>query len=308
MPAKHFLKLRPASWLAAATLLAVPLIAGATGRYATPDAAAAALQAAVQSGKQAAMLQVLGSKAGPLIDSGDPVADRYNREQFATAYQAHHEIEIGADNRATLVVGDKRWPFPIPLSKLKGQWQFDVAAGREELINRRIGRNENATIQAALAYVDAQQEYFRRDPDRAGLLHYARRIVSTEGERDGLYWPAGETGEASPLGPLFADAARHGYGKTAKQAGAPYHGYYYRVLSAQGPNAKGGAYDYMAQGKMLGGFALVAWPAKYGVSGVMTFIVNQDGTVFEKNLGSSTASVAERMARFDPDGSWKAVP
>ncbi|GHD55073.1 DUF2950 domain-containing protein [Jeongeupia chitinilytica] len=307
MTEKRLASLKIASLLTAVALFAAPALATATGRYATPDDAAAALQSAVQSGKPAAMLKVLGNQAKPLIDSGDPVADRYGREQFATAYQAHHEIEDETADRATLVVGDNRWPFPIPLRKLDGQWQFDAAAGREELINRRIGRNENATIQAALAYVDAQEEFYRRDPDRSGLLHYAQRMVSTAGERDGLYWPTADAEEASPLGPLFADATRHGYGKKLSQARAPYYGYYYRILSAQGPNAKGGAYDYMAKGKMLGGFALVAWPAKYGVSGVMTFMVNQDGTVFEKNLGTRTASVAERMTRFDPDGSWKAA-
>ncbi|MBM3116098.1 DUF2950 domain-containing protein [Jeongeupia naejangsanensis] len=308
MPAKHLASFKLVAGLIAAILLAAPAIAATVGRYTTPDAAAAALHTAVQSGKQAAMLQVLGSQARPLIDSGDPVADRYSREQFTTAYQAHHDIEHDTGDRATLVVGDNRWPFPIPLRKLKGQWQFDAAAGREELINRRIGQNENATIQAALAYVDAQQEYFGRDPERTGLLHFAQRLVSTPGKRDGLYWPTGETDEASPLGPLFADAAQHGYGKKVSQARSPYYGYYYRILSAQGPNAKGGAYDYMAKGKMLGGFALVAWPAKYGVSGVLTFIVNQDGTVFEKNLGSDTASLAAKMARYDPDSSWKPAP
>ncbi|BCL74368.1 hypothetical protein JHS3_01040 [Jeongeupia sp. HS-3] len=308
MPAKHVVTPRLLSWVASALLLATPVPGITANRYATPDAAAKALHEAVQSGSRATMLQVLGSKAEPLIDSGDPVADRHGREQFANAYRALHEVERIADDRATLVIGDHRWPFPIPIRKVDGQWQFDAAAGREELINRRIGQNENAATQAILAYVDAQQEYYRRDPDRSGLLHYAQRFVSTPGKRDGLYWPADESGEASPLGELYADAALQGYGKTRNQAQTPYHGYYYRILAAQGPNARGGAYDYVAQGKMLGGFALVAWPAKYGVSGVMTFVVNQDGKVFEKNLGAQTATVVKRISRFDPDDSWKPLP
>jgi hypothetical protein len=209
------------------------------------------------------------------------------------------------DNKAIMVVGQEDYPFPIPLMRKNGMWRFDTAAGREEILSRRIGRNELDAIQASLAYVDAQNEYAEKDRTGAGMNTYAQRIVSQPGKKDGLYWPSPQGGEESPLGELFAQATSQGY-----QAGGsptPYHGYYFKVLTRQGPAASGGELDYVVQGKMIGGFALVAYPAEYRNSGVMTFIVNHAGTVYQKDLGPRTASLAEGMKSFNPDRTWQKV-
>jgi len=208
-------------------------------------------------------------------------------------------------------VGKDDFPFPIPIVK-KGQlWFFDTQAGKEEILNRRIGRNELSTIQACLAYVDAQREYARRDREAGSLMEYAQRFASSPGKKDGLYWETKEGESPSPLGPLVAQAVKEGYKKKEDEKQAkgqtliPYHGYYYKILKAQGNNAPGGAYDYVVKGKMIGGFAMVAYPAQYGVSGVMTFVVNHDGVVYEKDLGKETEKIASAMKKFDPDKTWK---
>jgi hypothetical protein len=273
--------------------------------YATPEAAADALAAAISAQGNAALLEVLGPKAKPIIDSGDTVADANARERFEKAWTEAHAIETEGDAKATLDVGSDRWPFPVPIVKEPSGWRFDTDAGDDEILARRIGRNERSAIQVCLAYVDAQREYYEADPDKDGLLHYASRIASTQGKRDGLYWPTKEGEPESPLGPEFAAAKQEGY---APGKGAPYHGYRYRILTSQGPHAKGGAYDYVARKQLFGGFALVAWPATWGSSGVMTFLVNQDGVVFEKDLGPDTAKAVAKIKSFDPDPSWKAVP
>src|SRR5262249_38566554 len=215
---------------------------------------------------------------------------RNARARFVASYDEKHQFEAGG-GKVVLVTGRDDFPFPIPLVPDGPSWRFDTAAGKEEIINRRIGRNELYAIQTCLAYVDAQREYYARDPDGNALLQYALKFASTPGKRDGLYWPtkAGET--PSPLGPLVARARGEGY---SKRSGAPvaYWGYYYRILTAQGKDAPGGAYDYMAHGRLLGGFALVAFPGQYGVSGVMTFIVNQEGVVYQKDLGPNSAAIA----------------
>jgi hypothetical protein len=202
-----------------------------------------------------------------------------------------------------LVYGDDDFPFAIPIVKKGEQWHFDTDAGRSEILARRIGRNELATIQVCLAYVDAQREYGSTDRDGDGLFEYAQKFRSTPGKEDGLYWPSEPGQPESPLGELVADARSEGY--AGKPQGSPYHGYLFKLLKAQGPHAEGGAYDYVVRGNMIGGFALVAYPAQYGVSGIMTFVVNHDGVVYSKDLGPNTTKLAAAMTRYDPDSSWK---
>ena len=202
------------------------------------------------------------------------------------------------------MIGNDEWPFPIPIVKESAGWRFDSAAGREEILDRRIGRNERSTIQTCLAVVDAQRDYYARNPDKNPLHHYARRFGSSKGKRDGLYFPTDEGEEESPLGALVAQAKDEGYSSKP----TPFHGYYYRLLEAQGAHARDGAYSYMAHGQLIGGFAVVAYPATYDNSGVMTFIVNQDGVVYQKDLGRDTAKAARAIERYDPDESWQRVP
>jgi hypothetical protein len=264
-----------------------------------------ALIAAAKAGDLKSMLDVLGPAARPLITSGDPVVDRNERERLANAYEESHSIVMSDDRKAVLQVGKDDWPFPIPLVKDETGWRFNSRAGQEEIVNRRIGRNELAVIEVCRAYVDAQREYYLQNPQGNTLLQYAQRFASTDGERDGLYWATKPGDDASPLGPLVADARGEGYRKGERGKPIPYHGYYYRILKAQGPDAPGGAYDYVVHGKMIGGFALVAYPASWGNSGVMTFIANHDGVVYQKDLGPNTAAVARAMMQFNPDTTWK---
>lgn len=274
--------------------------------YDSPEAAVQALVDAVRARNVTVLIGILGSGSRPLISSGDEVADRSVDARFISAYDEAHELVKQGHDRLILQVGKDGWPMPIPLVKDGAGWHFDVAAGQQEVLNRRIGRNELSAIQVCLAYVDAQREYWQRNPEGDSLLHYARRIGSTTGKRDGLYWPVKAGEVASPLGELVVQAQREGYRRAAGTP-TPYHGYYYRVLSSQGPAAPGGAYDYLVRGQMVGGFALVAYPAQWAVSGVMTFLVNHDGIVYEKNLGPDTAAVAGAMRQFNPDASWKKV-
>jgi hypothetical protein len=271
--------------------------------YPSPDDAAAALAAAVKTGTKAAILKVLGKDAEDVIESGDDVADNETRQRFVAGYDARHSIKTEGSRKAILILGPEDFPFPIPLYSNKHGWEFDTAAGRTEILYRRIGRNELDAIQTCLAYVDAQNEY--ADNDRGqGSGVYAQRIISSAGQKDGLYWPA-SGGDASPLGELAAQASAEGY--KAGEGQTPYHGYYFRILTQQGPNAAGGALNYVVRGKMIGGFALVAYPAEYGNSGVTSFLVNHAGTVFQKDLGEDTTTLAGRITSFDPDRSWKKV-
>jgi len=292
--------------LALVVFLGCPAYADAPKQkhFATAEEAAQALADAVKSGDPKSLLLLFGSGATSLIDSGDPVADRAAGARFVEAYNQSHKL-VNADNRTTLEVGADDWPFPIPLVHDEDGWRFDDTAGEDEIVNRRIGRNELSAIQSCLAYGDAQREYYVRNPEGTSLLHYAQKFASSPGKHDGLYWEAKENEPESPLGPVFASARAEGY--ALKGHGDPYHGYYYRILTAQGPDAKGGAYDYVAHGKMIGGFALVAYPAKWGASGVMTFLVNHDGVVFQKDLGPKTAELAKAMKRFNPDSMWARV-
>jgi hypothetical protein len=288
------------TWLGATALAAEPK----QSRFETPEAATEALMAALKADDDKATLDILGAASKPLIDSGDPVADENARAGFVERYDEAHVL-LKTDDTATLQVGSDEWPFPIPLERHDDGWRFDAGAGAEEIVNRRIGNNELSAIQACLAYVDAQREYYSRNPQHAAVLQYAQKFVSTPGKRDGLYWDTAEEELDSPLGPLFVSGRSKGY--TLKGRGEPYYGYRYRILTAQGPDAEGGAYNYIVQGKMMGGFALVAHPAKWDVSGVMTFLVNHDGVVFQKDLGPTTAKQAEAMKTFNPDSSWARV-
>jgi len=253
-----------------------------------------------------ALLAVVGPTSRDWLFSGDKVADRSDWAKFLAAYDKKHGISKEGETKATLVVGDDNWPFPAPLVKKGEQWAFDAAAGREEIINRRIGHNELDTLQTLAAIVDAQREYAAADPDHTGFTAYARRFFSSDGKKNGLYWPTPTGAAQSPLGPLVGEAAKEGYRQKGGQGQPrPYHGYYYRILTAQGKNANGGAYDYLVNGRLIGGFAIIAYPARYRVSGVMTFIVNHAGTVYEKDLGKATSTEAAKMVRFDPDKTWR---
>jgi hypothetical protein len=290
-------------FLAGTVLLLGISSANAQQVFKTPEEAATALAAAIKSGTTRDVLKVLGRDGVEIMFSGDEVADHEARERFVGAYDARHNVTVEGD-KAVLVVGADDFPLPIPLIRREANWTFDTAAGRLEVLYRRIGRNELDAIQTCLAYVDAQNEYAEKDRTGAGPGVYARRIVSSSGKKDGLYWPASD-GDASPLGELIAQASEEGYQAGARRT--PYHGYYYRILTRQGPNAPGGVLNYLVKGKLIGGFALLAYPAEYGNSGVVTFLVNHSGTVYEKDLGDYTTSLAERMTWFNPDQTWKKV-
>ena len=272
-------------------------------RFASLDEAVGALIAALRSGDPKALLAILGEQGRQIVSSVDAVSDRRTRERFVAAFDEQHRLE-GGGGKVVLIVGREDFPFAIPLVPDGPSWRFDTAAGKEEILNRRIGRNELNTMQVCLAYVDAQREYYARDPDGNGLLQYARTFASSPGKRDGLYWPTPGNEAPSPLGPLVGRARTEGYSR-GSGGPVPYWGYYYRILTAQGPDAPGGAYDYLAQDRLIGGFALVAYPAQYGVSGVMTFIVNHEGVVYQKDLGRDTETIARTMETYNPDHTWK---
>lgn len=278
--------------------------------YATPQEAVTALIEASRAEDTQALYKVLGPGSKKLIESGDAVADKADRAAFVAAYQEKNALVPDADNknRYQLEIGADAWPFPIPLvSGKSGRWSFDAKAGAEALIARRIGHNELSAMQVCLAYADAQKEYYRLNPDRAGTAHYAARIASRPGQRDGLYWATGAGEPPSPLGALAAAAESGGYARGKQGQDVPYFGYRYRVLTRQGRHATGGERSYTAGGLMSGGFALLAYPAVYGSSGVMTFMINQDGVIYEKNLGKDTVSLARAITAFDPDASWHPV-
>jgi hypothetical protein len=272
--------------------------------YPSPEDAAAGLAAAVKTGTRSALLKVLGKDGGDIVESGDDVADAEARQRFLSAYDAKHSIKAEGNKKATLILGTDEFPFPIPLVNYNTGWEFDPAAGRREILYRRIGRNELDAIQTCLAFVDAQNEYAEKDRTGNGVGVYAQRIVSTPGKKDGLFWR--DDGDPSPLGELAAKASAEGYKASGDQS-APYHGYYFRILTGQGSDAPGGALNYVVKGKMIGGFGLIAYPAEYGNSGVMTFVVNHAGTVYQKDLGRRTEAIAKRIYLFDPDQTWKKV-
>jgi hypothetical protein len=285
---------------------AAPKKSAAQRTFATPEEAAKALVGAVKAGDPKALIEIVGPQSQSWIFSGDKVRDAEDWKRFAAAYEEKNAIVKEGDAKAVLNVGKDDFPFAAPIVKRGDKWAFDAEAGREEAINRRVGRNELDTIQTLLAIVDAQREYALADADKNGLNDYAERFISSEGKKDGLYWPTKAGEPQSPLGPLVAQAVREGYGKGAKTGQPqPFNGYYFRLLKGQGANAPGGKYDYEVKGRLFGGFAVVAWPAKYGVSGVTSFLVNHDGVVYEKDLGPSTPSVVGKITSFDPDKTWK---
>jgi len=272
--------------------------------YSTKEEAIGALVTAAKAGDRAGLIRILGRGGDDIISSGDPVADTAARQAFTSAFDAKHQIMMDGDNKGMLLIGTNEYPFPIPLVRKNDKWSFDTAAGRLEILYRRIGRNELNAIQASLAYVDAQNEYAEKDRG-LGTGVYARRFLSSKGKKDGLYWPTGQGEDESPLGDLVADASNDGYRLTGRRT--PYHGYYYKILTRQGPTAPGGPADYIVGGKMIGGFALLAWPAEYGNSGVMTFLVNHAGEVFEKDRGPRSGWLADRTNAFNPDQTWRKV-
>jgi hypothetical protein len=273
--------------------------------FKTPQEAVDAFVTALQKDDDAELKKLLGPDVEDLLSSGDAVQDKASRQQFLDLYQAKHSLSAEDDGSMVLVVGTDDWPFPIPVVEHDGKWRLDGAAGADELVYRRVGRNELGAISVCRGFVAAENEYASegRDGDPAGI--YALKLISDEGMHNGLYWPTAEGETPSPAGPFVASAAEEGYRRG--EGRTPYHGYYYRLLYAQGSNANGGAREYFKDGVMTEGFALVAWPADYGASGVQTFIVNMDGVVFQKDLGEDTATAVEAIKSFDPDSSWTAI-
>jgi hypothetical protein len=284
----------------AAAFLTIANGAVAQERYTTPDAAVTALIEAVRVGAPALLMRVLGPGSDEIVSSGDSVADAFARKRLLDAYNIRHQIKREGEDNAVLVIGREEWPLPIPLVRINNTWRFDAPIARREIVFRRIGRNEQGAIQACLLYVKAQLEYAKKG--FAGKGVYAQRILSQPGEKDGLYWPALSGEDESPFDELAAAAAAEGYPIIDQRN--PYHGYHYRILTRQGPNAPGGEIDYVVRGNMIGGFALVAYPTTYRISGLMTFLVSHHGHIYEKDLGFRTAAIASGMTSFDPDDTW----
>jgi hypothetical protein len=292
--------------LLAALALATSAVAASAAQrtFASPEDAADALVRALKAHDRAATLAVLGNP-GDWLSSGDATADRSNAQRFIEQYDVKHAIAREGET-ATLTLGDDDFPFAFPIVQHDGKWHFDTDAGKTELLARRVGTNELSAMQVLQAIVDAEQEYASEDRDGDGVLAYAQRFASSPGKRDGLYWPT-KAGEApSPLGVLVAQAAGEGY-KKGDKAPTPYHGYYYRMLRGQGKNAESGAFDYVLRGRGIAGYAVIAYPAKYGNSGIMTFMVNQDGKIYEADFGPDTKAKADKVQRFDPGPGWSAA-
>jgi hypothetical protein len=272
--------------------------------FGTAEEAASALASAYKSADSKALVEILGPKGQRLVSSGDPVLDRIERDWFISLYDEGHEIIPENRNRAVFQLGKDEQPYPIPIVKREGKWRFALTEGHEELLSRRMSKNELSALNVVVAYVDAQKEYFQKDQDGDGVLEYAQRWLSTEGKHDGLYWKRQPGESESPIMKLCEAARQEGYPIDSPVGPAPYRGYYYKILKGQGPNATGGAIGYVVNGHMVAGFALVAYPARYNVSGIMTFMVNQNGVVYQKDLGSKTVEIAQSMTHFDPDKSW----
>jgi len=282
----------------------LPVAAMAAGTtFATAEDAAQALAAAARANDRAAVQALFGAAADDLL----PVDEADHLRKFTTAFDVAHQLVSRSATTMVLEVGADNWPFPVPLAQRDGRWFFDTVAGKEELLNRCIGRNELATLKVVRAYVEAQRDYARHDHNGDEVLEYAQKFVSAPCAKDGLYWTPELAGEISPLGPLVAFAQGAVAGKT-KAATAPYRGYYFKILTRQGGRAPGGAYCYIINGRMIAGFGLVAWPAEYGTTGVMTFIVNQQGRVYQKDLGARTDRIAPSMMQYDPDSTWRISP
>lgn len=276
--------------------------------FASPDEASSAVYKAAKSGDGQALIAIFGPNATDLIISGDPVQDKAGRDKFAAQYDEMHRWGKLTNGGKVLTVGAENYPFPFSLMKnSSGQWYFDTTSAKEEILARRIGGNELATVDVLNAMSDAQIEYFSQTHDGNPVYQFAQKFVSDDGKQNGLYWKAAEDQPESPLGPLAADASADGYGGSSKPAPQPFHGYFYRMITKQGSHAVGGAKDYVVKGNMTGGFAILAFPAEYRNSGVMTLMINQDGTVYEKDLGAQTAELARAITEFNPDDTWKRV-
>jgi len=312
-------------FLLMATALTAAAATPAEGKqtlFTSPEEAMQALVGAAKAKDRALLAEIFGPDNDKLL-SGDPVQDDHELDQFIVALDQSAKLQPSpTGDKVTLTVGADNWPFPIPIVKQGDKWRFDTKAGTEEILNRRIGENELSAIATCRAYVLAQWEYFTEgDHDNDGVAEYAQHFASSPGQKDGLYWETAECEKPSPMGALVAAARLEGYTNTGKpRAGAttekdkaapqqrtPYHGYHFKILKKQGPHAPGGKYDYIINGNMIGGYALIAYPDKWGSSGVMTFMVNQQGRVYQKNLGANTATVAPQIKEYDPDSTWKLV-
>ena len=272
----------------------------------SPRQAMETLVRAVKSNDAEALIDIFGADSQDLVHSGDPVADRLDREKFLAAFYAHHSIQEQGPEKGIIILGEKAWPFPVPLVRQGEKWYFDASAGKEEILARRIGRNELNVIGVMNAYVDAQHAYAAKDPDGDGVHAFAPGLKSDKGKRNGLHWPVEEGEALSPLGPLVAQAVSQG-DKAGGRKAVPYHGYCFKTLCGQGKHAHGGAFDYQKDGNWVLGHALLAYPANYGASGIMTFMVNQQGVIYEKDLGPDTPTLAAGITTFDPDESWQVL-
>jgi len=270
--------------------------------FASPDEAISALRTAVEAKDKTALAEIFGPEVHDLL-TGDEVQDANNAKRFADAMAEGCNPVKEGDDKITLEVGTNNWPMPIPLVKADGQWHFDTAAGKEEIVNRHIGKDELHAIGVCRAYVTAQGQYAGMNPDR----HYAQKFKSDPGQKDGLYWQASENEPASPFGPLVAEAHIEGYVNHSGSGPHPFHGYYFRILTRQGKEAPGGKMSYMSHGNLTGGFALVAYPEHWDKSGIMTFIVNQDGKVYQRNFGEKTHHLGGAMKEYNPDSEWTLV-
>ncbi len=275
--------------------------------FASKEAAAQAFIQAVRAGNDAALLKILGPEAKNLVRSGDPVADKSVKNRITSAYDQMHRFVTTSDGRAFLYLGAENWPLPIPLLKRKAKWYFDTAYGKGEILARRIGRNELGAIQVCQGVVQAQQQYVSQVQTGEDAKQYAQKFLSDEGKHNGLFWKTAPGESSSPLGPLIVSASAEGYRRSGAGRPTPYHGYIYRILKEQGPHAPGGAHSYLQDGKMTDGFAVLAYPAAYRSSGVMTFIAGQDGIVYQKDLGPQTSTIAPSIKAYDPDNTWQPV-
>ena len=285
----------------------VPAPAQQPGQKTFPSAAEAskALIAALQTNDEVALLGILGPEGKEVISSGDPIEDKTSRAEFVQKYQQMHRLVVEPDGTTTLYIGAENWPTPIPLVHKGTTWYFDTAAGKQEVLYRRVGRNELAVIQVCRELVDAEKEYYAEPHDGGSGRQYAQKFFSDPNKHNGLYWEPASGEAESPIGPLLASAAAEGYTQDPNHEPQPFDGYYFRILTGQGANAPGGARSYIVDGKMTGGFAFMAYPAEYRSSGVMTFIVDQDGIVYEKDLGPRTAEIAKTLTRYERDATWR---
>ncbi|HXX81318.1 MAG TPA: DUF2950 domain-containing protein [Thermodesulfovibrionales bacterium] len=295
----------------AVVAFSTPSSAAAKGKqktFATQEDAVSSLVAALKANDIKELGAILGPGSETIVSSGDEVRDKAGRERFIKEFEEKNSLERQSEERVVLDVGSDDYPFPIPIVKKGTTWYFDTKAGKDELLSRRIGGNELKVINSLHAFVEAQSEYAFKDLDGNGKLSFAQKFMSSKGKHDGLYWDTKEGEEDSPLGPFVANASLIGYGtKGRSEKPEPFFGYYFRILKAQGPHAIGGTYDYVVKGNMILGFAFVAYPAKYGSSGIMTFIVNQEGVVYQKDLGKDTEKLAKAIKRYDPDKTWAKV-